>query len=365
MPQVQVVDLNPVQGPPTQLDRTLAAFKETRERDTLKSIYDTYINNGEDLNVAFRDLQTKEGLSPTARVNATNNLIQLKKANNEHQEKLAKRLEEQDKKENQQKEVYNIYTSGGLPEEEARERSLTDSAATARSHVKSLGKPNTPAISKEEQSYRNKNATLAATEAAKLRETIAKNRDVVTNLNEIEKQVAENLQGVKGWVKGKIGTESAKIVENLSAASLDGIIKLFNPAGTLPTAKLNWIRETFAIKATDLDTEIKGKVKAMRILATQAIERAELRLKIIEKYHGNPPPEFQNFDQETENLLDTTTDELAFEEKLKESQKSGVMKDMYVADRNSKRFGQKIASLPIAEAKKLYEEGKITNVPQY
>lgn len=90
MPQLQVVDLNPSpRTEATSLENTLSAFAqrnranqvEKQETDALSDIYKKYQNEGRQLDDAIMSIQTRPGISPTARVNSVNQLLNLHKTN--------------------------------------------------------------------------------------------------------------------------------------------------------------------------------------------------------------------------------------------------------------------------------------------
>ncbi len=113
-----------------------------------------------------------------------------------------------------------------------------------------------------------------------------------------------------------MNTEAAAEVKNLSATNLDTVIKLFNPAGTLPTAKLNWIKDTFAVSPYDNLSTIRGKVNVQKIISQQALGRAEEKLRLLKQYEGVIPPEVDSkFEKDTENLLDVLQEQLEPKEK--------------------------------------------------
>lgn len=117
MPSLQTVDLSSRARRPdemTPLENFSSSFfnrrqeldTEQRETDALKKIYDKYRNEGQDLDSAILEIQTAKGLSPTARVNAANTVINLKKTNAElqkNQQELIRKAEAEDKKEQKNK----------------------------------------------------------------------------------------------------------------------------------------------------------------------------------------------------------------------------------------------------------------------
>ena len=79
----------------TSLEKTLSSFSkrnnaiatEERETDALGDIYKKYQSDGNNINNAIADIQSRPGISPTARVNNVNALLQLQKDNVEQQKK--------------------------------------------------------------------------------------------------------------------------------------------------------------------------------------------------------------------------------------------------------------------------------------
>jgi hypothetical protein len=103
MPQLQVVDLSPTpyQGRETPLQKTLEGFtrqnRQNRDTDELAKIYKQYQDDGQDIDRAMQSLQTNPNLSPSRRIEATNQMLELRKQNAVLQQQAAKQQAERDK----------------------------------------------------------------------------------------------------------------------------------------------------------------------------------------------------------------------------------------------------------------------------
>ena len=314
MPQVQVVNTTRDKPDPTGVQefftRVGKDYKDKEDRVEIGNLISTYQKNREDSN-AWEDLQLgleKSTIGPTKRLETQKSLNEMKKL-----------LIEKDKALNQQ------------------------------------AKDAQPKPGEFEKTLQRK----AAEKVSKLEDEIPKLQDSVKNMDTVLATAEKHLKGPTGYVKAWTNSQSAKEVENLSASNLDSVIKMFNPAGTLPTAKLNWIRETFAVKASDRIPTMKGKIKSLKILANQALERNKQKLSLLKKYKGEIPEEIEKiFDGETLKHNDAVSDQLAFKLKLDEVPEDGSVKNMYDLK------GEKLGPIPKKEAIKLFEEGLITNEPR-
>lgn len=128
MPQLQVVDLSPTpRTKRTPLETTLSSFsqqnynnqQERTETDALKEIYEQYQNDGRNIEDAIMNIQTKPGISPTARVNSVNQLLQFQKHNAELQKSVDKKYKEDletTKKAAEKKEAADALKKNNAPE---------------------------------------------------------------------------------------------------------------------------------------------------------------------------------------------------------------------------------------------------------
>lgn len=327
MPSAQVIDLSPTPQAPTTFEKTLSAFsnrhrentENKKEADIIGNIYKKYQNDENMIDKALGELQTNPDLSPSRRVEATKHLLNLKQTNSslkkeqESRDKdaadrkiktdaeAAKQVKEQAEIQRRQNSVYELY-KGVLPEEEARKRSQFDSEATARSVIAQKTKAEKPpALSEFDKTVQRK----AGENYIKAKDEIPKLESNLENLDRID-ELAKNFKGITGFVKGASGfSEQATELDNIGLASIDQVLKIFNPVGAIPIAKINLIKDKFAAKATEPYAKTTGKTKALRRYATQALERAKDKVDLYEKYQGNIPKDIEaQFDKNSKKLAE-------------------------------------------------------------
>lgn len=140
------------------------------------------------------------------------------------------------------------------------------------------------------------------------------------------KNLAKKLTGPLGYGKALFNTSEAAEFNTLGASLLEPVIKVFNPTGALPTAKLNWIKDQFQPRASELSSTIAGKISTMERLNNQAIQRAEDKIKLYHNFNGNPPAsEVMKFDQESDKFINDFVDkEILKDTIIKETPKGKV-----------------------------------------
>ena len=123
-----------------------------------------------------------------------------------------------------------------------------------------------------------------------------------------------------------MNTSDAAQFNTLGASLLEPVIKVFNPTGALPTAKLNWIKDQFQPKARELSSTIAGKIATMERLNIQAIQRAEEKVRLFKNFNNKPPvSEIMKFDQETDKFINDYVDkEMLKDTIIKETPKGKV-----------------------------------------
>lgn len=123
MPSAQVINLNPEPRTElTPLEKTLSAFSqrtrenqiEAQDTDALRSIYGKYQQDGRNLEDALIAIQTRPGLSPTARVNSAKQLMEFHKYNQDLQKKAQKDVE---RSETQAENRRLLQEAGATPEQ--------------------------------------------------------------------------------------------------------------------------------------------------------------------------------------------------------------------------------------------------------
>ncbi len=354
MPQINFIQAG--QREPTALERTLSSFaerdmeiqKETRDADQLEKIYKEHLKDGQNIQGAIQAVQTNRSLSPTKKVAEVKRLSELEKYNQTLQRDAQKNI-------NNSKVVRGIEREYGYKENELADFDSDPTAARQVAFEKSRRENKPAPVSQFDK-------TVQAEEAKKyvaLQDDILKAKDSLANLDRIDKLANDELAGVKGYIKAAIGTEAAKEMSNLSFTSIEPIIKLFNPVGPIPVAKVNIIREQFQAHPSDLRTTIAGKNAALRRIANQGIARAEERIRMIKENNGKVPEEvLKKFDEESSQLVDVLADQESFNIKLDAAGPDGTISGLYSKD------GKPLNPIPAKEAKKLYEQGLITNVPR-
>lgn len=123
MPSAQVIDLSPLpRTEQTHLEKTLSAFaeqhhrnrKEQEESDVLSSIYKQYQDDGRNLERTIMEIQSRPGLSPTARVNSINQLLGFQKHNADLQKQAREQMEKAEKKKSNQAILTDLEQRRGL-----------------------------------------------------------------------------------------------------------------------------------------------------------------------------------------------------------------------------------------------------------
>lgn len=166
-------------------------------------------------------------------------------------------------------------------------------------------KPAKPEPAKPLSPFEKKKQELAATEYEKLQTEIPKLQGQLKTINNLRDLSRKELTGLKGYGKALLGSESASQFDAQGLTLIEPIIKIFNPVGAIPIAKIELVKQKFAPKATDTQRTIEGKLNAIESFTKQALSRAQERMKIIQDYEGNPPPALLNeFDKQSEGLID-------------------------------------------------------------
>lgn len=137
---------------------------------------------------------------------------------------------------------------------------------------------------------------------------VQKINDNLANIDRM-KELSEELQGISGYIKAYLGTGKASEFDALGLAAIEPVLKIFNPVGAIPTQKINLIKEKYAPKASDRQSTINGKLRALEGLNKQALARAQQRISLMDEYEGNVPGEILDaFDNESADYLDAILD---------------------------------------------------------
>lgn len=332
MPQAQVIDLgrdeSKEKGIMGFLNEIGSRYKENKDKKTFENILGEYQQNMQDeqaFEKAYVDTMRSD-MAPSALLKAFDDLDKMQDALKKNQDRFNSKLNaatkaygDVEKKQKAEAESYELLIANGVPEDKAKELSKVISPANAKGYGKTE--------KGSEDLFEKEVKKAAAKEIAPLEKEIAAYPDIESNLNEVQDYMEKYLKGPAGYAKALIGTEAATHVETLSATNLDKVIKLFNPAGTLPTAKLNWIKGAFAVSPKDTISGAKGKIATAKLIAKQGVDRAKKRLALLKQYKGLIPEDVaKEFDDETSGILDALQDEYAPEEKKEKELPKGKVR---------------------------------------
>lgn len=251
--------------------------------------------------------------SPEAKQNVLKNYMgqaQFEETKKKAQEiQSAKQAEELNKLNRERENARNIVKQLKLPEEQkaALGESLSQSAAEdlLKAQVKGEGTEKLTPFQKKVQEKNAEDYINLTKEVPKLQNTI----ENIDHVEELSKTLGAFDMNWLGPLSGLVGTSQAKELEAASFPLIEPIVKTFNPSGPIATQKLKIIQDKYQIKATDTPPAIKGKIAALRRFAKQAYARNNERLKLYEKYDGNPPLNIiESFDQESDTLSDAMMD---------------------------------------------------------
>lgn len=112
--------------------------------------------------------------------------------------------------------------------------------------------------------------------------------------------------GVLGMATSALGLSGkGRELESVAFTLIEPIVKIFNPSGPIAERKLRTIQEKYAIKATDSPWNREAKLRALERFATQALDRAQQKLELMQQYDGNPPAQaLAKFDKESDVISD-------------------------------------------------------------
>jgi len=147
-------------------------------------------------------------------------------------------------------------------------------------------------------------------------DTLMDNKNLLKDFDRIEK-LSKTIAGPSGYLY-LLGKDASEL-DALGTSTLKNVIKLFNPVGAIPVAKLNFIKDKHGISKWDTIPQIQGKLNALRKYSKVAIERSNQWIAIMDKYNGNPPPEVM---QEFYKMGEAIADELEKEDNNSEDMNS-------------------------------------------
>lgn len=336
-------------------------YKENKDKKTFENILGEYQQNMQDeqaFEKAYVDTMRSD-MAPSALLKAFDDLDKMQDALKKNQDRFNSKLNaatkaygDVEKKQKAEAESYELLIANGVPEDKAKELSKVISPANAKTYGKA--EKGGDKLDKFDQKLQQKGAE----EYIKLQEAIPKGKDALANLDRLESLSKNELSGLKGYAKSAINTESASEFSNLAFTSIEPIIKLFNPVGPIPVAKMKMIQQTFQMNPGELQTTIRGKISALRRIGQQGLARNEQRAALLKKHKGLiPEEELKQFDKQTEELQDALVDDSAFQLKIEGKKDNEMVEGFYSKD------GKKLKPMEKKKAVELFNKGLITNVP--
>lgn len=171
-----------------------------------------------------------------------------------------------------------------------------------------------------------------------------KGQAMVDNLAWLEKNI-DKVGSIKGISnRGPMQSELFAEFENKGRLMVEPIIKIFNPAGTLPTKKLEWIRDNFAISPYDTQNQIRGKLNAVKPLVNIALDYQSKVADLVDKYGANiPNEEFFKISKKLNNEFNSIYDK-QFERKVYSDLNQLNPKEMKGRTITNPSTGQKLRS---------------------
>jgi hypothetical protein len=147
----------------------------------------------------------------------------------------------------------------------------------------------------------------AAEEYSKLEEHVPILKDNLKGIEDV--RALAKSRGFFGPVAGALGLGKSHELNAKSFPLIQQIVKAFNPSGPIAQRKLEFIKDQYEVKATDMPWKVEGKLNALEYWTKQALAREEQKLKLYQKYDGIPPKdELEQFERESDSLSDAMMD---------------------------------------------------------
>lgn len=225
-----------------------------------------------------------------------------------------------------QKSLTPAFTQLLQSQNQAQQGQLNRDAALQREQIRAQARQAAQGqkLDPFQQTLQRKNAD----EYIKLDQEIPKVQETIKTINELE-NLSQGFRGAGGWVKALFGAGGASEFDARASLLLEPLLKVFNPVGAIPTQKIKLLQERSVPKSTDPQWKIEGKLKAAKVQAQGALERAQRRQQAIKQYNGLIPPEVQKqLNKEDADAIDNYDAELKSLDKVE--QKYGEKKTQFV-----------------------------------
>lgn len=100
------------------------------------------------------------------------------------------------------------------------------------------------------------------------------------------RELAPNFEGPAGYAHNYFGSKGAAEFNALGLTIMEPVLKIFNPVGALPQQKIQLVKDSFAVKASDTMDQIEGKLNAAERFQKMAQEKANKISELVEEYGG-------------------------------------------------------------------------------
>jgi hypothetical protein len=234
------------------------------------------------------------------------NVMGVEKFKEEKRQADLKHTKEQEKLKKERADADAIIDQLELPEDQAQGLKGVVDLKTAQGLLKEkLKPPKAAALSPAEKKIQE----LSATHYVKTKtETLPELRDLRSTLGEVEK-ISSELSTSRGLSSYVFPSAKASELKALATTLIKPVLKVFNPVGQIPIAKIQWISDQFKVEPTESASTREGKIKASKYLLDQAYARAGDEVRLYEEYGGAPPQAvIDKFHKETEGIIDAIID---------------------------------------------------------
>lgn len=154
-----------------------------------------------------------------------------------------------------------------------------------------------PPLSQYEKTLETQNAKRFA----EINQEMPKIRSAMRVADDVESLI-EEMSVFRGW---PLNFQEQGELSGKAASMLAPVIKIFNPTGPIPVAKLKYVESEFGIKQGQTRETMRGRFKSLKNFNEEAKMRLEEEQALMQLWNGNPPPEVINkFNAETEDKFD-------------------------------------------------------------
>jgi hypothetical protein len=119
------------------------------------------------------------------------------------------------------------------------------------------------------------------------------------------KELSQNIKGLGGYVQAALGSPDATEFNALGLAAIEPVLKVFNPRGALPQAKVDMVKTMYAPTASDNRMQIEGKIKGLESFLEKGEKLHQTITDLYSMYGADIPVEaITNYEKESMKLID-------------------------------------------------------------